>query len=54
MNQIPTDPFAQAALENAMMYVPEISAAGQRGGQQIQEGTGHAQGTNSQGLLAGQ
>ena len=26
VNQIPSDPFAMAALETAMMYVPEISA----------------------------
>jgi hypothetical protein len=24
MNQVPSDPFAAAAFENAMMYVPEV------------------------------
>lgn len=27
VNTIPSDPFAAAALENGMMYVPEVSTA---------------------------
>lgn len=45
MNQIPTDPFASAALENAMMYVPEISAAAQCSGQQVHDNQEQSQGT---------
>jgi hypothetical protein len=28
MNQVPSDPFAAAAFENAMMYVPEVTENG--------------------------